>query len=233
MKKMIVGFLAILFTAGTVYSQNVDSAKKEMIKNGNLDLAIGFGKGVVSPSLSFQHYFSIGKVFRVGPGVRLFMAQGKDLRFAEENTELEGGNNADGAAAANAFTAKESRLGGLNVGAYFKFIITPKIEAGLNMDLVGIPLGNQADGTLTKGENTETYAVTKAQQVSVNTFFNRGNVANELWVGYRFDASKMIRVGVNATGTMYKVPSQSVTGIAAENYERINFLGFVAFSHSF
>ncbi|MEO0472893.1 MAG: hypothetical protein AAF206_24970 [Bacteroidota bacterium] len=216
MKKNILLILMLVGLQLGAIAQDEVPAQTEQ----NVTLSYGFSEKFNMLRLSYVNYWGLGqkKKFRIGPGVRAIWAFGNDWRIATVNTS----NSGDGGGMENALSVEQTSLGGVNLGLFLKYALTPKLEIGLNFDVIGIGFGGPETADFVEADNNETTVVQDLNAPNPNIAFTRGLVSSDnLWIGYKVVDNFQLRAAFNFTGAELEVADLPIES-DDPRFERIN-----------
>lgn len=147
-------FLFFLFLL--LYGMEAAHTQKATPTNNYADLGAGFGSSQGSISGAYINNWQIGKkkTFFIGVGARFSLYFGKDIDFLSAPAKLA----SDVKSTDTLFIANPS-VSALNILVNMGINITPKLQAGFNIDVIGFSFGGNETGKFTGNGNTvSTYA---------------------------------------------------------------------------
>lgn len=230
--KKIIFFLFVSYSLSAQYDKNQRS----------LDLAVAFGPAV-SPSVSFQKLYGLGKShrFKVGWGVRLNTFFSGQKNYITAPARLTSGRQSIVAfftenIAGNLDTLQltKTALGSLNSTIVLQYSFR-KLDVGFNIDAFGFTFGGKQSGKFIANESNSLNNIT---QTARPTPFNLllisdsdiGSLNSELYFRYRVNNLFAIRGGASFQFIEYKT-EQTLT-FENDRFRHKALLPFLAVSFS-
>ncbi len=179
MKKYI--FLAILALTTTVIAtaQKTDNPKTQQLA----DLSFGFGDKQGSVVAGYFYNWNLGKSkkFFIGTGVRFNTFYGTGVNFTSAPASLAGDKLKE-----DTLLAPKPNAYSLNVLINLGYNITPKLQAGFNIDLIGASFGPEGTPTfISNGVPTATKAKPAGFNVLLVGNNDRGSLNSEFYARYK------------------------------------------------
>ncbi len=172
-----LSFLTIIHFS--VNAQDASIKKTEKLA----DFTLGFGSGQSTVSFGYFKNWNLGKKqsFYIGTGVRLSNAFGKNQVFTSAPASLASNSaNKDSLFSTSASTYALNAI--LNLGYH----ISPKLDIGFNIDLIGVSFGPSRI-KLFSGNGTST--TTTAEPTGMNVLLvgnnDRGTLNSEFYLRYK------------------------------------------------
>ena len=163
----------------SVNAQEVSTKKIEQLA----DFTLGFGSGQSTVPFGYFKNWNLGKKqnFYIGTGVRLSNAFGKNQVFTSAPASLAANSaNKDSLFSSSASTYALNAI--LNLGYH----ISPKLDVGFNIDLIGVSFGPSRI-KLFSGNGTST--TTTAEPTGMNVLLvgnnDRGTLNSEFYLRYK------------------------------------------------
>ena len=158
-----------------------------------VNLTFGFGNSEMSYSTSYYHNWNLGKKnkFFIGTGVRFTASNAKNKNYTSAPSNLAGeATKMDTAFGANTSIYALNAL--LNLG----YNISPKLQIGFNIDLIGISFGPEKTYQF-QGSGLQNN--TKASPTPLNLLFiginDKGTLNSELYLQYKVKEKLGIKIG--------------------------------------
>ena len=173
-------FLCILFTDATAQEQQKEKAQSFV--------EIGYGIGKDASRLSAGYYRSwklsqekkILKNFSIGTGLRFGGFSAKDIYFTSAPSSLYKTNSAD------SILAPAPAIYSVNAFLNLNYQITSKIQAGFDIDLIGLSFGPNGSPTFISNGQSQ---ITKVNPTPINLLLinanNRGSLLSNIYVRYQ------------------------------------------------
>ncbi len=169
-------FTIIHFSAN---AQEASTKKTEQLA----DLTLGFGSGLSTVSFGYFKNWNVGKKqsFYIGTGVRLSNAFGRNQVFTSAPASL-AANNAN----VDSLYSSRSSIYALNAILNLGYHISPKLDLGFNIDLIGFSFGPSRI-KLFNGNGAQ--STPSAQPTSMNILLvgnnDRGTLNSEFYLRYK------------------------------------------------
>ncbi len=179
MKKYILLAIVVLVTTKVATAQKVENAKTQQFA----DLSFGFGnkQGSVIAGYFYNWNFGKNKKFFIGTGARFNTFYGTNVNFTSAPASLAGDKLKE-----DTLLAPKPNAYSLNVLINLGYHITPKLQAGFNIDLLGASFGPEgspifiSNGVLT---------TTKAKPAGFNILLvgnnDKGSLNSEFYARYK------------------------------------------------
>ncbi|OYZ00154.1 MAG: hypothetical protein B7Y37_11665 [Sphingobacteriia bacterium 28-36-52] len=169
----------ILFTICTLALHAQQKAKTEQLG----DLTFGFASGQNTISAAYYKNWNLGKKqgFYIGTGVRLSTAFGKNQVFTSAPASL-ASNKANTDSLLGTTTSTYALNAILNLGYH----ISPKLDFGFNIDLIGFSFGPSSNRVF-NGNGTLTNTTAKPTGMNILLVGNndRGTLNSEFYLRYK------------------------------------------------
>jgi len=177
--KLFYALLIFTFINFSVNAQEAPNKKTEQL----VDLTLGFGSGQSTISFGYFKNWNLGKKqgFYIGTGVRLSNAFGKNQVFTSAPASLAANPaNKDSLFSTSASSYAFNAI--LNLGYH----ISPKLDLGFNIDLIGFSFGPSRI-KLFNGNGTTTTTTAKPTSMNVLLVGNndRGTLNSEFYLRYK------------------------------------------------
>ncbi|MDP3394253.1 hypothetical protein [Sediminibacterium sp.] len=175
--KYVSSFILLVATTFTLHAQQ--KARTEQL----VDFTLGFGSGQSTVSFGYFKNWNLGKKqsFYIGTGVRLSNAFGKNQVFTSAPASLAANSaNKDSLFSSSASTYALNAI--LNLGYH----ISPKLDVGFNIDLIGFSFGPSRI-KLFSGNGTSTTTTAEPTRMNVLLVGNndRGTLNSEFYLRYK------------------------------------------------
>ena len=203
--------LLILFLTGCPLLMTAQSSEAKRYRDQHyFDLAVAGASERFSTSLSWSHLHGIGKKkqkLQIGYGLRFttFVAGNKYYTTApaEYTSDVQGlgtifsetiEENIDTITTATALTFS------LNVALYIQYTLTPKIDVGCNIDVIGFSFGpsktfNVISSVYDAGQAPVQRASPTAFNLLLTSDNDIGSLNSEFYARYKFNSKFSVRVG--------------------------------------
>ena len=226
---MILGLLMALLMGPKSWGQAEELPK---VYN-NLDLALGLGSASESrlyfAALSFQREHALLKNRRLllGYGLRFSAFGASDqLLYTIAPYKLTKDDLIDSMLVDQPFSAA------LAASFHLGYLITPKLKAGFNIDVLGFGLGKETTGQFTSSDNYGQYSVNQTGRPTTASVLligenDIGQLVSEFYVAYEINKKMGLRAGLNMTFVEF----QSDEKLTHDNdrFRHKAILGFLAF----
>jgi len=182
--------LFILLVASTFSLHAQQKSKTEQIA----DLTFGFGSGQTTVSGAYYKNWNLGKKqgFYIGTGVRLSGAFGKNQVFSSAPASLA----ADKANTDSLLGIKTSTYA-LNAILNLGYHISPKLDLGFNIDLIGFSFGPTSNRFFSgNGALTATTAKPTSMNVLLVGNNDRGTLNSEFYLRYKVNHKVGIKLAM-------------------------------------
>lgn len=206
MKKIFVCLLLSLVAVKS-FSQGYETSYK------TTDLALAVGKGF-SPALSFTQMFGVGKSYRfkIGYGVRLTSFFSNNIKARTAPASLTSGTSNFSAlvsddiiANIDTFSVTKAQVNTLNLSINLQYSLSPKLEAGINIDAIGFTFGAKQSGDLIAKASKRTFAdgstVSETKPSNFNLLLvsdsDLGSLNSEVFLRYWLNDKIGIRGGLS------------------------------------
>lgn len=206
------------------------------------DLAFAVG-GAVSPALSFQKTYGIGKNnrFKIGGGIRLNTFFSGQKNYLTAPAKLTSGAQSIVALfteniASNLDTLQVSKTaaGSLNSTIILQYSF-PKLDIGFNIDAFGVSFGGKQTGTFLANESK---SLNKTSQTAKPTTFNlllisdsdKGSLNSELYA--RYWVSKRLAIRGGASFQFLEYTTDKTLTFENNRFRHKALLPFIAVSFS-
>jgi hypothetical protein len=208
MKLVIVAIsVLLLFTCTCSFAQ------KPAYKDGNsFSFALNVGASSFANSLSWTHFYTIGKSkrFRAGYGVRLTNFFGSDLDFTTAPAKYTSGKSSIAAlfseniiANIDTISIEKVQTNFLNAGIYFQYTLPywkNRIELGVNIDAVGFTVGSTQNASY---KNSNVPAKPTVLNLLLVSDSDNGSLNSEWYISYRATPHFSIKGGYQFLFTEY------------------------------
>jgi hypothetical protein len=180
MKKYIFLAFISLFSAAVAKAQKIDNPKTQQLA----DLSFAFGNKQGSIVAGYFYNWNLGKSkrFFIGTGARLTSNFGKGSLYTSAPSDLAG----DVVKTDTLFTTSPTMVG-MNVLLNLGYNITPKLQAGFNIDVIGFTVGSKSEPRFT--QNPVGYLVGDAKPTAFNILLvgnnDRGTLNSEFYARYK------------------------------------------------
>lgn len=175
--KYVNSFILLVATTFTLHAQQ--KARTEQL----VDFTLGFGSGQSTVSFGYFKNWNLGKKqsFYIGTGVRLSNAFGKNQVFTSAPASL-ASNKANTDSLLGTTTSTYALNAILNLGYH----ISPKLDVGFNIDLIGVSFGPSRI-KLFSGNGTSTTTTAEPTRMNVLLVGNndRGTLNSEFYLRYK------------------------------------------------
>lgn len=181
MKKYILFCLIAIGSASIVNAQKTTdyTSSKQYV-----DLSFGFGNKQGAISAGYFYNWGVGKnkKFFIGTGVRFTSVYGTAINFTSAPSSLAGDKLKE-----DTLLAPKPSVNALNVLINLGYNITPKLQAGFNIDVIGASFGSQGSPSFISNGVIQ---ATKAKPAGFNVLLvgnnDRGTLNSEFYARYRF-----------------------------------------------
>jgi hypothetical protein len=190
------------------------------------DLAVGVGSSKVTGVISWNHFRGFGNSRRLKVGLGLRLASffgGQDLPYSTADAELIGQNKI------NTLKVSDARTDSLNLEFQIKYRFLRKVEAGFDIDLIGVGFGPARTGEYVSGSPT----FSGPQRAEVSSFDllkggrpDRGQLDSEFFLAYWWSERWAIRAGYSHFRSEYT--TLRPLDFANDRYRHERNLGLVA-----
>ncbi len=198
---LLFGILGLLIVTYQLKAQPIKISNRNEIAGSST-----FGENQVSFSLGYSYHWAIGKKQRLelGLGLRLTNVIGKKLSYTTAPANLARTQTIPflivfaGQSYENWDTLQVQRplIFALNTTANIKYHISKKLNAGFNIDLLGISLGRNTSGILTSNGITKTEPLAKPASVNLllTGDLDKGSLNSEAFLNYQINSRWGIRL---------------------------------------
>lgn len=177
--KLFYTLLLFTIVCSSANAQEASNKKTEQFS----DFTLGFGSGQSTVSFGYFKNWNLGKKqgFYIGTGVRSSNAFGKDQVFTSAPPSLAANStNKDSLFSSSASTYALNAI--LNLGYH----ISPKLDLGFNIDLIGFSFGPSRIKLFTgNGTSTTTTAMPTSFNVLLVGNNDRGTLNSEFYLRYK------------------------------------------------
>lgn len=208
----------------------------------NFDLAVAFGSAI-SPSLSYQNLYGIGKTdrFKIGWGVRLNTFFSGQKNYITAPARLTSGTQSIVALfteniAGNLDTLQQtkSRLGSLNGTIVLQYSIK-KLDFGFNIDFIGFSFGRKQTGKFMASESN---SLNNTTQMAKPSPFNLllisdsdiGSLNSELY--FRYWVSNRLALRAGASFQFLEYTTDKTLTFENDRFRHKTLLPFVAITYT-
>ncbi len=191
-----------------------------------VDLAVGVGPSKATGVVSWNHFRGFGKSERLKAGFGLRLASlfgGQDLAYATADAELIGQNKI------NTLKVSDARTHSLNLEFQIKYRFLRKVEAGFDIDLIGVGFGPARTGEYVSGSP----GFSGRQRAEVSSFDllqggkpDRGQLDSEFFLAYWWSERWAIRAGYSHFRSEYTTTRP--LDFANDRYRHERNLGLIA-----
>lgn len=243
MKKILV-CLFLNFAAWQSFSQSFEKSYQ------TIDAGFAVGKSF-SSTFSYTKMFGVGKTnrFKAGYGLRLSSFWAKDIDTRTAPASLTSGKSSFAALVSDDIIAnidtlnlKNIQANALNVSINLQYAISSKLEAGINIDAIGITFGAKQNGTLISKASKRTFtdgsAISEAKPTPFNLLLvsdsDLGSLNSEIFARYWLNENVGIRAGLSFMFSEYT--STKKVNVANEQNDRWRYkslLPLIAISYKF
>jgi hypothetical protein len=199
--------ILLLFTGSGLFAQKLD------YKDGNsFSLAVNVGASSFANSLSWTHFYAIGKSkrFKAGYGLRLTNFFGSDLDFATAPAKYTSGKSSIAALFSENITAnidtisfQKVQTNFLNAGIYLQYTLPyfkNRIELGVNIDAIGFTVGSKQNATY---KNSNASAKPTSFNLLLISDSDIGSLNSEWYISYKATPTIAIKGGYQFLFTEY------------------------------
>lgn len=198
MQKQIILVALMLTLCGT----QISKAQSSTLTKSYADLGFGFGSSQGSVSGGYITNWQIGKkkTFFIGIGARLTTYFGKDITYESAPAKLASDENLTD----TLFIARPS-VSLLNILVNMGVNITPKLQAGFNIDVIGFSFGGNEIGKFTgNGSVISTYAKPSAFNLLLVGNNDIGSLNSHFYLRYTVSRQWGIKAAYQYLFTEYK-----------------------------
>ena len=202
--------LMLFFTGCPLLMYAQSSATKRYRDQHYLDVAVAGASGRFSTALSWSHLHGIGKKkqkLQIGYGLRFTSFVGANKYYttapAKYTSTVQGlgtifsetiEENLDTITTATALTLS------LNLALYIQYTLTPKIDVGCNIDVIGFSFGpsksfNVISSVYDAGQEPVQRASPTAFNLLLTSDNDIGSLNSEFYARYKFNSKFSVRVG--------------------------------------
>ncbi len=229
----------------------INNAQNNESKTQAIDFAFGVGKAGVSPAISYEKLYKIGKAkkLKIGYGIRYtgYIAKDKDIHFRTAPARLTSGKYSIVALFSEDILNQIDTLhmhnistNSFNINTRFEYALSKKIDLGFNIDLIGFTVGKKQ-----KAEFTGEVSDSQGKSNSGKTFSSKpttlnlllisdsdvGSLNSEMYVRYWASSKLGIRAGASFQFIEYKT-SQKVA-FDNDRFRTKQLLPFLALTYKF
>ncbi len=224
MKKYIfLPFLA-LFTTAVASAQKIDNPKTQQLA----DLSFGFGNKQGSVVAGYFYNWNLGKSkkFFIGTGARFNTFYGTAVNFTSAPASLAGDKLKE-----DTLLAPKPSAYSMNILINLGYNITPKLQAGFNIDLIGASFGPEGSPVfISNGVSTATKAKPAGFNVLLVGNNDRGSLNSEFYARYKltekFGVKFAYQYFFNELVTTTKVQTTPEANDRFRNKSRLINIGF-------
>jgi long-subunit fatty acid transport protein len=179
-KYLLLAFLALSIT-GIATAQKMDNPKTQQFA----DLSFGFGnkQGSIVAGYFYNWNHGKSKKFFIGTGARFNAFYGTGVNFTSAPSSLAGDK-----AKEDTLLASKPGVYSINLLINLGYNITPQLQAGFNIDLLGASFGSEGTPIYI---NNGVPTITKAKPTGFNTLLignnDRGSLNSEFYARYKFN----------------------------------------------
>jgi hypothetical protein len=179
MKKYIFLPFMALFTTAVAIAQKTNNPKTKQLA----DLSFGFGNKQGSVVAGYFYNWNLGKSkkFFIGTGVRFNTFYGTAVNFTSAPASLAGDKLKE-----DTLLAPKPSASSMNILINLGYNITPKLQAGFNIDLIGASFGPEGSPVfISNGVSTATKAKPAGFNVLLVGNNDRGSLNSEFYARYK------------------------------------------------
>jgi hypothetical protein len=179
MKKYIFLAMFALSISGIAIAQKKDNPKTQQLA----DLSFGFGdkQGSIVAGYFYNWNLGKGKKFFIGTGARFNTFYGTKVNFTSAPSSLAGDKLKE-----DTLLAPKPSAFSMNILINLGYNITPKLQAGFNIDLIGASFGPEGSPTfISNGVSTATKAKPAGFNVLLVGNNDRGSLNSEFYARYK------------------------------------------------
>jgi long-subunit fatty acid transport protein len=224
MKKYLLLALLALSITGVATAQKMDNPKTQQF----VDLSFGFGSKQGSVVAGYFYNWNLGKSkkFFIGTGVRFNTFYGTGVNYTSAPASLAGDKLKE-----DTLLAPKPAAYSLNLLINLGYNVTPKFQAGFNIDLIGASFG--PEGSLVFISNGIP-TTTKAKPAGFNVLLvgnnDKGSLNSEFYARYKitdkFGAKLAYQYFFTELVTTTKVQTTPVANDRFRNKARLINIGF-------
>jgi opacity protein-like surface antigen len=224
MKKLVFTLVLATSILSAAYAQKEAKAKTTQFA----DIGFGFGskQGSIGAGYNYNWNITKSKKFVIGTGVRFNTFYGTAVKFTSAPASLAGDK-----AKEDTLTAPKPSVSSINLFLNLGYNITPKLQAGFNIDVIGASFGAEGSPVFTtNGIST----VTKAKPTGFNVLLvgnnDKGSLSSEFYVRYKltekFGAKLAFQYLFSELTTNTKVQTAPIQNDRFRNKASLINLGF-------
>lgn len=214
MKKIIAVTLLLGFV-GLGYGQEKTTPEIPSVHKF-LDLSTGFGSGIFAVPVSYHYNWNLGKKHRfiIGTGLRFNGVWGNDLAYTSAPASIAGDE-----ATEDTLTIGKPAVYATNIFINLGYNITPRLQAGFDIDAIGLSFGPDRSGVFTaNGQNSTVNASPTAFNLLLIGNNDKGTLNSEFYVRYRVGARLAVKAAYQYLFTEYTTDREVQT--VPENNDR-------------
>lgn len=223
--RLLVSSLSAMAAAGLTAVSPVHADQRPSAFTQTLDAAVGVGSSKWTGAASWNPSYGLGdsRHLRVGLGVRLASFFGADdLSYKTADASLLKESRI------NTLAISGARTYSLNLELQLKYRFLERVEAGLDIDLLGVAFGKSTTGSYRSADP----ALSGAQRADVSSFDllkggnpDRGQLVSEFFLAYWWNDRWAVRVGFSHFLSEYTTVNRLDFG--NDRYRHGANLGFV------
>jgi hypothetical protein len=218
--------LGVLVAVGLASGGPAGAEESRSAYSQTVDLAVGTGPSKATGAVSWNHFRGFGHSQRVKVGLGLRLASlfgGQDLAYSTADAELIGQNKI------NTLKVSDARTHSLNLEFQIKYRFLRKVEAGFDIDMIGVGFGPARTAKYVSGSP----GFSGPQRAEVSSFDlleggkpDRGQLDSEFFLGYWWSERWAIRAGYSHFRSEYTTARP--LDFANDRYRHERNLGLVA-----
>jgi hypothetical protein len=214
MKKLTV--LLLVFAGKFLFAQDVNLDKNGLKYNNNLDASISAAEKQFALSGAFTHFHFLGskKKFKIGYGLRFTFNKGKELYYETAPAELTSKSTGPQIIFTKIYSENidsvffnSTQTAFVNASINFEYKINSRLDAGFNIDAIGITFNSKAIGKYIAYQSPESNTYQSATSSPFNLLLvsdnDKGSLNSEFYVRYWATPRWGIRGGVSFLFTEY------------------------------
>lgn len=223
---MLGSGLGALVAMGLAPGRPAGAEESRSAYSRTLDLAVGAGSSKATGALSWNHFRGFGESRRLKVGLGLRLASffgGQDLAYSTADAGLIKQNKL------NTLSVSGARTHSINLEFQIKYRLLRKVEAGFDIDLVGVGFGPAKTGDYVSNSP----AFSGPQRAEVSSFDllkggnpDRGQLDSEFFLAYWWSDRWAIRAGFSHFRSEYTTARP--LDFANDRYRHEPNLGLVA-----
>lgn len=240
MKKFSL-LISLVFAATPLLAQETEFECPPYTYNNYYSLSLGAGPNQLAGALSWMHFYGLGakEKIKIGYGLRFNSYLGKDQDYRTAPASLTRGRRGLGAL----FTERleenidtlymaRAQVNSINVMIGLQYTINPWLEAGVNLDLIGISFGSRRTGEFSGDPDFD--GPQEARPVRINLMMpgdiGRGTLASEIYLRYWMTEKFALKGGLGFFFSEYRT-SQPLT-FDNERFRNRSLMGVIGVTFS-